>query len=511
MYTACLRIIIDYMKNKGILLQIRKLESGRSEKDAQKIAGFFARLEEKGPALRSRMNLLFHHFLASFEYCLDHGLSVDETAELLSPERFGDYFSREDGEYYTLDNAAIVYPLGMKFGQMPMFRLSVTLKDDVVPCLLQTALDFTIRRFPVFSAVVRTGFFWHYLETTHQIPEIEEETEIPCKPISIRMRSSRSYRVVYFKKRISVEFFHVLTDGSGGMVFLKTLLREYFRLLGKEIPCTEEIRDVEEEAPQAEFVNEFENAKGEDNLDTFFDSPSVQLDGKLTSIKPSRVLHFIMDSNQLKNVSHRYGGTVTSYLLAVMMEAAQARIAKKQGIYKIQVPVNMRKFNHSQTLRNYSMYFFASTELSEHPTREERVKDMAKQIQEKGSEGIMTQMMKTTGRMIRTVSWIPVFLKAPVVQIAYGYLGNRIIGETLSNLGVIRVPEEMKPYIDGFDFLLVPGSPNRAASTLVSFEGTTRFTVIKASKDSRYEENILRILEEDGLTVRMEGSIDYES
>ncbi|MBQ2310189.1 MAG: hypothetical protein II186_06030, partial [Erysipelotrichales bacterium] len=121
------------MKNKGILLEIRKLESGRSEKDAQKIAGFFARLEEKGPALRSRMNLLFHHFLVSFEYCLDHGLSVDETAELLSPERFGDYFSREDGEYYTLDNAAIVYPLGMKFGQMPMFRLFVTLREDVVP------------------------------------------------------------------------------------------------------------------------------------------------------------------------------------------------------------------------------------------------------------------------------------------------------------------------------------------------------------------------------------------
>jgi hypothetical protein len=87
-----------------------------------------------------------------------------------------------------------------------------------------------------------------------------------------------------------------------------------------------------------------------------------------------------------------------------MMEAAQACIAKKQGIYKIQVPVNMRKFNHSQTLRNYSMYFFASTELSEHPSRKERVIDMAKQIQEKGSEGIMTQMMKTTGRMIRTVS-----------------------------------------------------------------------------------------------------------
>lgn len=38
--------------------------------------------------------------------------------------------------------------------------------------------------------------------------------------------------MIYRGKRIGVEFFHALTDGTGGMVFLKTLIGEYLRLKG---------------------------------------------------------------------------------------------------------------------------------------------------------------------------------------------------------------------------------------------------------------------------------------
>ncbi|MEZ4627989.1 MAG: hypothetical protein R2912_07880 [Eubacteriales bacterium] len=37
-------------------------------------------------------------------------------------------------------------------------------------------------------------------------------------------------RVRYYHNRIAVEFFHVLTDGTGGQVFLQTLVAEYLRL-----------------------------------------------------------------------------------------------------------------------------------------------------------------------------------------------------------------------------------------------------------------------------------------
>lgn len=499
------------MNRKEFELHVQKLKGGRSKEDASKIAAFFAALDRKGSLPSSQYNMLREQFLEAFEYYLDHGLDVSETIGRLSAERLGDFFYDKSDAFYTLDNAAIVYPLGMKFGTMPMFRLSATLKEDVIPCLLQIALDFTVRRFPIFSTVVKTGFFWHYLESAHYVPVVEEESEIPCKPISILMRSTRSFRVIYFKKRISIEFFHVLTDGSGGLVFLKTLLREYFRLLGIESPVQEDILDITEPPKEEEMVNEFERAKGEDDLNTFFDKPSLQMDGRLTAVNPSGVLHYEMDKDQLKEISRRYGGTITAYLLAVMFEATVPCVKASKGIFNIQVPVNMRKFNGSKTLRNYSMYFSASMDVSEIPDRISLVKEMDRQLKEKGSFENMNHMMMTTGRLIRSVSWVPVFLKAPVVQVAYGYLGNGIIGNTLSNLGVVKMPEELRGHIDHFDFVLIPGRPNRATCSLISYEGKTRFTVISATSDKRFEQEIYNRLTEDGLKVNLEGSIGYGS
>ena len=85
----------------------------------------------------------------------------------LNPENLGNFYKRNSQLWFPLDNAAIVYPLGMKFGQMPMFRLSAYLKEKIKPDLLQMALNFTIKRFPSFATTIKTGFFWHYLEHFH--------------------------------------------------------------------------------------------------------------------------------------------------------------------------------------------------------------------------------------------------------------------------------------------------------------------------------------------------------
>ena len=499
------------MNNKGISLEIAKLKGGQSDEDASLIDDFFTRLDNSHSLYKNQRNQLFKDFIKAFEYYLDNQKSVKETIELLDVKHLGDFYLKRKRENYELDNAAIVYPLGMKFGQMPMFRLSATLKEDVVPEVLQIALYFTIKRFPVFSTVVKTGFFWHYLESSYNLPLVEAEDDIPCKPISIVLRTSRSYRLLYFKKRISVEFFHVLTDGSGGMVFLKTLLYEYFKLLGKEVEIGENILDIDEDVNPEELVNEFTKAEGKDDLNTFFDSKSLQLDGKLAKINPHHILHYQMSLKELREVCKKYGVTITAYILSILFLAAKNNISKKSGEFKIQVPVNMRKFNNSKTLRNYSMYFSASKEINDIPELPVLAKQIDEQLKTRGSEEIMNQMMKTTGKMISMVANIPLIIKNPFIQLAYGYLGNSIIGNALSNIGLVNMPEKMKDYVDYFDFLLIPKAPNRVATTLITYGDKVRFTVIKSSADKKYEKDIYELFQEDGLNIKLEGSIDYES
>ena len=55
------------------------------------------------------------------------------------------------------------------------------------------------------------------------------------------------FRVKYYKNTINIEFFHVLTDGTGGMGFLKALTSEYLKLLGTNISQNNLILDINEE------------------------------------------------------------------------------------------------------------------------------------------------------------------------------------------------------------------------------------------------------------------------
>ena len=101
---------------------------------------------------------------------------------------------------------------------------------------MQMALTFTMKRFPSFATTLKKGVFWHYLDTTKRRFSVEQEKDIPCQPLKVSHSGSQSFRALYWENRISVEFFHVLTDGSGGLIFLKTLVAEYLRLRGVEIP-----------------------------------------------------------------------------------------------------------------------------------------------------------------------------------------------------------------------------------------------------------------------------------
>lgn len=499
------------MKNKKIEFEKNKIKIELSNSDIKKVDSFFDELEKKInlPIVFKRQ--LISDYLKAFEYYENKNYSIDKIIELLNLKDIGDFYLNNERKYLELDNAAIVYPLGMRQNEMPMFRLSAKLIDNVIPELLQIALDVTIKRFPGFACTVKNGFFWNYLETNNRPIQIEEENDIPCKPISRLSRTYQSFRVLYFKKRISIEFFHVLTDGSGGLVFLKTLLREYFRLLGINIPIDNGILNINGSIDEAELVNEFKNAKGSGDFNTFVDGKSLQLKGKRINAPMSKINHFILDVNELKSITKKYNCTVTTYICALLFIAAKSCVKEKEGPFNIQIPVNMRKFNNSKTLRNYSMYFNAAIDIKDVLNKEDLIIEIGKQIKEKGSLDNMGKMMETTGKLINSLAFVPRALKNIVLQLAYGSFANSMIGMTLSNLGVIDMPIELKKQIDKMYFLLSLGSPNRASATMATINNSLVFTIAKNSDDDTFENLVYELLKEDGLKVELEGSVDYEA
>ncbi|MBR3258746.1 MAG: hypothetical protein IKF96_07115, partial [Eggerthellaceae bacterium] len=133
--------------------------------------------------------------------------------------------------WFKLDNAAKIYPPSSSRRWQSMFRLSVTLTEDVDPDILAEAQRRTLERMPSFACRLRRGVFWYYLEQLEGAPPIVEDTRNPMRPLDRRENGYFMYRLLYRGGRIAVEFFHAVCDGTGGMTFLLTLVNEYLRLV----------------------------------------------------------------------------------------------------------------------------------------------------------------------------------------------------------------------------------------------------------------------------------------
>ena len=129
--------------------------------------------------------------------------------------------------WYKLDLSGTVYPTLQSRTFSNVYRVSATLTEEIRPDVLQKALDMTLPRFPAFKVAIRTGLFWRYLEPNHRPgPFVRPDIVNPCMPMHFRSNNRYLIRVYYYNKRISVEMFHSLADGFGGLCLLKTLTAE---------------------------------------------------------------------------------------------------------------------------------------------------------------------------------------------------------------------------------------------------------------------------------------------
>ena len=482
-----------------------------SEADLSSIQGFFAEFDNHNSLARSEKQRMRSDFEDTLLYYDSTGVSLEEALSRLSIENLGGFYIRPPVLWYALDNAAKIYPLSMRHGRMAVFRMSVYLKRDVIPELLQMALTFTIKRFPTFATTVKKGFFWHYLDTAKCRYAVSPESDIPCRPLKVSRSSSPSFRVLFYRNRVSIEYFHILTDGAGGMTFLKTLTAEYLRLTGARAEEADAgILDTNETPSPGEAANEFHRADKTENTSGFIAKPAVQMSGKLSKIKPCRVLHFKMNPTVLKQAAKNRNASVTTYVLAMMFIAGKHATDEVEGNASIQVPVNMRKFYPSDTLRNFSMYCGIKLPLGEITDIDSILPEIALQLEQKASKHNMSEMINSTERMVGTMRYVPLFIKAPVARIIYGFLSDRVFSNTLSNLGVVTMPPGLAEHIESMDFVLGNSLTNRVSCTMITFGDTATLSISKFTADPSYEEKLYSLFEVDGITPVVEGSELYE-
>lgn len=416
--------------------------------------------------------------------------------------------------WVRLDNAAKIYPAARRKNWSNVFRQSVTLTERVDEQVLQKALDVTVCRFPSIAARLRKGVFWYYLQQVESAPKIREEYSYPLTFMSKGEMRRCAFRVIAYEKRIAVEFFHSLTDGSGALIFLKTLTAEYLeQKYGISVPCEKGVLD-RREAPKPEELEDcfLKNAgsvsasRKESNAWHMYGEP--QKDGFLN------VTCFRIPVQDTLKMAHQYGVSVTVFLCAVMMQALMQLQREKcphrrQKPIKVLIPVNLRQLFSSNTLRNFAMYITPELDprLGEYSFEE-----ICKLIYHKMGLEVNAKHM---GSVIATnvndeknplLRLVPLPLKNAVMKAVFDSVGERKSCLSMSNLGRITLPAEMEGYVERFDFILGVQAAAPYNCGLLSYGDTIYVNFIRDIQEPELERHFFRVLQQLGLPVLVESN-----
>lgn len=417
--------------------------------------------------------------------------------------------------WMRLDNAAKIYPAARSRRWTNLFRLSATLFEDVDKTVLQSALDVTARRFPSIAVRLCNGAFWYYLEELPMAPPVRAEYASPMTRMPNRELRKCAFRVIAYRNRIAVEFFHALTDGTGGMIFLKTLLAEYLQQkYGLEIPNTDGILDRLETPSEKELEDSFLQNSG-DVAKSRADSDAFHYRGTREPDDFIHVTAMVADSREVYDAAKQYKVSVTAFLTSAMISALvrlqneEQPSRRRQKPLKVLVPVNLRPLFDSQTLRNFALYVtpgidpklgdwdFAEICRSVHH-------QMGVEITKKEMSSRMTTNVRSEQSPILKV--MPLFIKNLAMKAVFNAVGERKSCLNLSNLGVVRIPEVMRPFVRRMDFLIGAQCQTPYACAMLTYDNTMYINFTRNIRESKLELYFYEQLRAHGIHIKAESN-----
>lgn len=412
--------------------------------------------------------------------------------------------------WMRLDNAAKIYPASRNQNWSNVFRLSMTLKEKVDVPVLQNALDVTVRRFPSIAVRLRRGVFWYYLQQLESAPEVREEYSYPLTRMTKAETRKCAFRVIAYDKRIAVEIFHSLTDGTGALIFLKSLVAEYLsQKHGVHIPANSGVLGRLEEPSEAELEDSFLKYSGKYTASRKEDT-AWKVTGTPESSGFLNLTCFELPVKAVLEKAHEYKVTMTTFLCAALMSAIQnlqkekVRSQRFRKPIKVLLPVNLRNLFESSTLRNFALYTTPEImpKLGEYSFEEIcNVINHYMGIDVTKKQMSMKIATNVNSETLMAVRVMPLFIKNLVMKAVFKSVGEKKSCLSLSNLGAVRLPDEMIPFIDRADFILGVQESAPYNCGVISFGDTLNINFISNIRESELEYHFHCVLRDMGLPV----------
>ncbi len=362
-------------------------------------------------------------------------------------------------KWYKLDNAAKIFPAIHKNGMATGFRIAVVFKEIIQTKYLEEAVMLTLRRFPTFRVKIKKGFFWFYFEENNSKPTIQKESKNVFHSVEINFNDDYLFTVSHNGKRLAIEFFHSLSDGSGALEFVKSLSYYYLTLTGEMINNNGTIRTEEYEQLLTEAVDSF-NYNYDKKVKSYpKESKALTLNGTLYNYDWCGIIHFIMNTSKIKAACKKYNCTITEYIGGQFIYSVYQNYFQNKPnevAVKLFMPINARKVFNSLTLRNFALYARTDTFYNESTTLETCINEVKTTLKDETTKEKLHARIISNVKIEKNifVRALPLVLKTAVMKLGYKILGSDSNTASFSNLGIVNIPDEMKEFIDRFEFMI---------------------------------------------------------
>lgn len=373
-----------------------------------------------------------------------------------------------------LDNTAKIFPSNSTSRDSKVFRFSCELRDPSDPAILQHALDRTLEEFPLFRSVMKKGLFWYYLEESALQAKVSPEILPPCAPVYHSDSRKLLFRVIYCGRRISLEVYHVLADGTGALQFFRTLLCHYL---------LEKYKDDFNGALPEPVSESSQWQKQDDGFRKYYEKPkrlrisweknACRQRGERLPENRLGIAEGYMPLQEVLACAHEKNVTLTELMTALLIraihEGMSLRDCRKPVV--IAVPVNLRGYFPSESARNFFSvinigYDFAKQEDS----LDAVLTHVKKQFQDSLMPEQLREHMNTLCAMEHSLimRMVPLIIKNPILRVA-NILAEQKTTASFSNVGKVTLPKEMEPYVRLFSVI---ASPNMLQASACSFRDT---------------------------------------
>ena len=413
-------------------------------------------------------------------------------------------------EWTRLENSAIIYPSCKTRKYAAVYRMSVTLDRNVDEASLDASVKTVIKRFPSFRYTVRRGVFWWFLNRLENEPAVCASSEL--KPFDIKTNGGYMFKLSCTGARIDLDVFHALTDGTGAMTFLLSVVAEYLKLTDSvQVRYGKWVFNPYEEPVEQEMEDGFDNFSGtKGSLDQ--ESPAWHIRGREEKADVLNSLGVSIELEQAKAKASEMDCTLTELISAILLYSMQELRSKdpsrrKESSIRMELPVNLRPIFGSRTLRNFSSYVYLGLDLS---NGEYSLDSVLSEV--KYQKRLYVQPARLTRRIAANVALeenlaircIPLFIKRPVINIINHLKGDKYATYTFSNLGNIELPEGVREHVKDIHFILGRTRKRSGSCACVSYGGKLNLNFSRKIAEDDLERIFVRNLRALGIWAQVQ-------